>query len=119
MAKRLTPPTKVNFFSMVRDIAVASINKGQFPVAIVGTCFIIMLFRMPAERLFDVLTEMLHLLGEYHILGWVLTVILTIGWFISSRRQRKHFHSEMDRLTEERNHWQTKQLGGGKVQSSN
>jgi len=46
-----------------------------------------------------------------YYVGYGLSVVLTIGWFIHSRAQRKVITAEMKRIAEERNRYQRGQLG--------
>jgi hypothetical protein len=111
------PKAKVGLFQMMRDVFLASIAKGQFPIAIFGCALIIMVFRMPPEDLTKLAFRLVEAAERRATFGYVLFV-LTLGlWFVHSRFQRRKYGDEVARVSHERNECQKKLLGN-KVKSS-
>lgn len=115
MAKggRFTKPKTrdVGLWHMLRDVLVASINKGQFPAAILGLVLIVLLLRYPAQELPELVFQFLDRLADLSLLGYVLAAVLGLGWFVHARWQRRMLGGEIDRLAKERTIWQSKHLG--------
>ena len=91
---------------MIRDVLIASMNKGQFIPALVAISFITMLIRMPAEGVERLAFQILFHLEKWDLIGYVLTVMALSGWAFHAKWQRRVIHSEMERLSEERNRLQ-------------
>jgi hypothetical protein len=88
-----------NFWGMIRDIFVTSMNKGQFPVMVVGIIIIILVIKLPSNEAYNLLHEILLLFEKWHILGWILSLLFLVGWLFNVRRIRKIHSSEMDRVS--------------------
>lgn len=110
MAKGSTP-TKINFWQMVRDIFVASINKGQFPLACVFAVILVILIRISPEDLSKLVWRLLDDLESHKLLGYALFVVTLAGAFVHARFLRKMASGEMKRVSVERNILQAKVLG--------
>lgn len=102
---------------MMRDVLVASINKGQFPWAILAMIVISMIWRMPPEDVSKLAFHVLQALEQRTILGYAISFILAIGWFFHSRYQRRIITGELDRVANQRNRLQAQTLGN-RVKSS-
>jgi hypothetical protein len=94
---------KVNLWEMLRDVLVASMNKGQFPLAICGLIFIVMVLRMPPQDVSKLVFEIVEDVKEKYFVGDILAGVALVGWFIHAKWQRKLIHSEMERMATERN----------------
>ena len=115
MAKQ---PAKIGFWTMVRDVLIASMNKGQFPLAMVGMIVLTIIFKMPAEDVSRLAFQIITDLKAGYLLGYVLSIGSVSGWFIHARWQRRSITVEIDRLSGDRTRTQKQQLGTGKVKSS-
>ena len=115
--KQRSNSLKIGFWTMMRDVLVASMNKGQFPLALVGFIFIIMILKMPSEDVSKLMFAILDGVSAGYYLGYLLSFILLSSWFIHTRWQRRIITSEMARVTEERNRLQSDQVDGT-IQSS-
>jgi hypothetical protein len=111
MAKGKTHRSDANFFGMVRDVLIAAIGKGQLPVAIAGTVFIIMVLRMPPEDISKLAFQMLSDLREGYLVGDLLSVIFLISWYIHAKSQRRTITDEVDRMGKEKSKLQGDQIG--------
>jgi hypothetical protein len=102
---------QVGFWEMWRDVFIASMNKGQFPVALLGLIFITMIGKMPSSDVSKLAFEIVSDLKTGYLVGDVLAVIFALGWFFHAKWQRKLIHDEMRRIAEERNQAQQKSIG--------
>lgn len=109
---------KPNLWGMLRDIGVSSLNKGQFPIAIGGAIIIILIIKMPSEDASKLIFDLLSLFVRTHIIGWVLAFVLSIGWFLHVKSNRRIHTEEMRRVTDEKNRLQEILLSK-KLSSSN
>jgi hypothetical protein len=66
---------------MLRDVLVASINKGQFPIAMVGIIFLAMIVKMPDADVTKLAFQILDDLKTLHLLGYFLTLVVIILWY--------------------------------------
>jgi len=63
---------------MVRDVLVASLNKGQFPVAIIAAIVVVALWKMPGEEVARLAFEILNRLVDLSVLGWLGCILLAL-----------------------------------------
>jgi len=117
MGKKNKTPAKINFFRMVRDVFIASMSKGQFPLAITGIILMLMIIKMPSEDVSKLVFKLIDLTVNMKIIGYVISFFTTIGWYFHSKFQRRTFTDEINRISEERNELQ-KQLLGKRIKSS-
>lgn len=93
-------------------------NKGQFPIALVGLIFVIMILKMPSEDVSKLVFKLFDALIMRYIFGYVAAVVAIGGWFIHSKWQRRIITVEMKRIARERDKWQRQILGNSGLQSS-
>lgn len=103
---------------MMRDVLVASLNKGQFPIAILGVIVIIWLVRLPESDLSKLTFGTLNLFKSYYIGGYFSSIALALGWFYHSKRQRRMHTDEITRLSESRTELQERLLEMKKLPST-
>lgn len=116
--RKAVPQThRVGFFEMLQNVLIASINKGQFPLACVCLIVMVMALRMPPQDATDLITRILDLLQNGQLTGWVLAAGMLGTWVSHVRIQRARFMAELARVSEERNKAQNQALGGN-VRSS-
>jgi hypothetical protein len=109
--------TGAAFAVALRDILIASISKGQFPMVLCATVVLVIVLRMPPEDVSGLAFRILDAAERRAIGGYVLAAILLVAWIIHARYQRKQFRIEFDRISSERNDAQARVLGN-RVQSS-
>jgi hypothetical protein len=107
----------VGFYQMLRDVLIASINKGQFPWAILAMIVIAVIFRMPPDDVSKLAFRVLDALERGALLGYALAFFATAGWFFHSRYQRRIITVELNRMSKQRNQLQAHKLGN-KIRSS-
>jgi len=95
---------------MIRDVLIASINKGQFPLGIFGIIMIILALRLPSEEISKLAWAILNDVKQGQMIGNILFLITLGGWLTHARWQRKNITLEMKRVSDQRNQLQ-KELG--------
>ena len=109
----------IGMWETVRDVLMASMKTGQFPLALGGLIFIIIVIRMPSA---DVSKLMFDILSKVEPGGSLFGIPLSggclTGWFIHVRWQRKKFAGELERMAKVRNQVQEAKLGEKLIESS-
>ena len=108
---------KIGLWTMVRDVLVASLNKGQFPVALIAAIIIVALWRMPREEVGRLAFEVVDRLVDLSLVGWVGCALLALAWRGHAHRQRKLMMAEVDRIARERTRLQ-EEVHGAPLKSS-
>jgi hypothetical protein len=103
---------------MLRDVFIASINKGQFPLAIAGGLAALLILKMPPEDVSRLVFRIFEGLKHGWLAGYVISALSLGGWFFHARFQRRIINDEMTRISNERNKSQSKAMGGTKLPSS-
>lgn len=80
-----------------RDILVASINKGQFPLAILGLVAMSLIWRMPSEDVSKLVFRIVDGLERGMLLGYGLALVAFGGWYVHARYQRRLISVELSR----------------------
>jgi hypothetical protein len=105
------PPSRMsNWSGAVRDILVASLNKGQFPVAFALVILAIIFLRMPAKELSIFVFNVLDRFENNYIFGWFFFILSLFGWYFHNRYVVKVHCNEMDRVSTEKTDLQNKLL---------
>lgn len=102
----------VTLFQMLRDVLIASLNRGQFPIAVIGLIALIAVCRMPPADLTRLIFRLLDAAEAHEYGGYALTAATALSWAISGKRQRQKMAAEIERLSEERNRFQRIALDG-------
>jgi len=102
----------------LRDVLIASINKGQFPFAILGLVLLALIMRMPPEDVSKLVFRLLDGLERGSLLGYLLSLLFLAGWYVHARYQRRVISGEIARMAAERNMLQSKNLGQQRIKSS-
>jgi len=101
----------------VRDIVVASINKGQLPILGVISIFLVILIRIPPQDLSTILSKVIEHLVNNELWSYILLFIVCSGWFIHAKIMRTNFTRETNRMSAEKTKLQN-QLTKKKFKSS-
>lgn len=114
MAKRKKPvkqeAKKIGFNQMLRDVLIASMNKGQFPLAIIGLIVMFALYKMPAEDVSKLVFNYFQFFTANSMLGYGLFALTLAGWFFHAKWQRRKIAEEMERIGKEKSKWQKDKL---------
>jgi len=103
---------------MLRDVFVASIDKGQFPIAAVSVICLAMIIKMPDQEVARLVYRLLDEARSFCSLGWDLSMVIAAGGYRHSQSLRRHCAAELARVTSERNNLQKQALGSHRIRSS-
>lgn len=109
---------KIGLAQMLRDVFVASIEKGQFVPAIVGGLSALVILKMPGEDVSRLVFRLIESIESARILGYVFAAALATGWFWHARWQRRVIMEEMRRIGQQRTEAQSKAGLANKLKSS-
>lgn len=114
---RSQKPTKVSWAHAFRDIVLRALDRGQL-LPLTGFLFLIILvIRVPSEKIPDLFSSLVSRFADYSLLGWSLLPVSLFSWFMHAKYQRRRAAEELDRVCAERTHLQ-QQLSMRKIQSS-
>lgn len=100
-----------NFWGMLRDIIIASLNKGQFLVMGFWLIVFILILKLDSSEALNLLRAFKTLLVDLRILGWTLFGITIVGWYFISKSVRRSHYREMSRISDEKKSYQERNLG--------
>ena len=80
---------KVSLFEFLRDVLIASIEKGQFPAALIAIIALSMIWRMPPADIGKLVFRLLDVAQEAGLMGYVASVLCLFSWFRHARYQRR------------------------------
>ena len=122
MAKRRSTSTAHSFgaawATALRDVLIASINKGQFPFAILGLILLALIMKMPPDDVSRLVFRLVDGVERGSLFGYALSLFLLAGWYVHARYQRRVISQEIERMAAERNMLQGKNLGEQRIKSS-
>lgn len=101
---------KVSLFEFLRDVLIASMDKGQFPAALIAIIALSMIWRMPTADIGKLVFRLLDVAQEAGLMGYVASVLCLFSWFRHARYQRRFIAREMQRVSQERNQMQAREL---------
>jgi len=101
---------KVGFFEFLRDVLVASMSKGQFPAALIAMIVLSMIWRMPPADPSRLVIRLLDAAEQKSFFGYGASVLFLSGWFFHARYQRQLIERQMQRMSDERNQPQVREL---------
>ena len=102
---------------MVRDVLIASMNKGLFPLALPGIIFMLIIIKMPAEDVSKFAFNFIERLANNGFIGYIIAVVAIFGWYYHARWQRKSISREIKRIGQQKTRWQEQKLSK-KLESS-
>lgn len=102
---------------MVRDVLIAAMNKGQLPTLILMFIGGVIAWRLPPEDLSKLVSRIVGRLEDWTLVGWLLFILALVGWYLHSRKMRREFTGEYDRIGNEKSRLQ-QQVAGKKLASS-
>ena len=97
---------KTNGWDALIEIGIASINRGQIMIFILGLIMLFLVWRIPTEDIKPIIVLILNALKTYHILGWIGFSAGSTGWFVHSRYLRQLHTKEMKRVGDEKSSFQ-------------
>lgn len=111
MASKRTITLKINFWAALRDVMTHAMDKGQFPLAVVGALLALAIIKMPPEHSTTLLHRILDGLKTIHGASYALNAVLLAGWYFHAKWQRGSISIEMNRIGREKTQLQEKQTG--------
>jgi len=99
-AQKKSPP--IGWPQAVRDIVIASINKGQAPLLAVAAIVLLMIVKMSADQVNQLVHQVLLRFVDYSIVGWLLAATVAFCWWFHAQRTRKEFNLELARIGEQK-----------------
>jgi hypothetical protein len=79
---------RFGFAEMLRDVLLASMERGEFPHAMSGLIAILIVLRLPAEVMSTLIVKLLESLERRCIWGYVAAAILAVSWMLGRRQHR-------------------------------
>lgn len=95
-SSRAPAAARVGTAQAVRDVFIASINKGQFPFAIVGAIVLLLLIRIPENEIVPLIHWMVEAVGSLYYIGYLLFVMTVFAWYFHAQRIRHEFESQFE-----------------------
>lgn len=99
---------KTNIWDVIRDVLIASINKGQFPLALFSLIVVILVVKMDGDKATELIFRIFEELLSLRLLGWALSIILIAAWYRHARKLRRVFTEEVTRIANEKTALQQK-----------
>jgi len=115
--KKIKNYNNPNFWGMIQNVLIASLNKGQFIIGIFGIIVIILVIKLPSSDTKDLLVNFLEILKDWKFLGWFTSIIFAFGWYTSNKRLRKIYSEEFNRIGQEKTDLQNR-FGKNKLKTS-
>lgn len=101
----------VSWAEAVRDVLIASMNKGQLPVLAVSACVFLMIFRMPKEDVSVLASEIVARLVDWTLVGWATTIVISFCWWFQAKHARSEYTAELARIGEQKSRAQDAAAG--------
>ena len=96
---KLEPPqSRPNFWGMIQTLGIAAMNRGQLLWILVFVPIVILVSKLSEADASKLMEKLLDHFTIFHLGGWILSLVLLLGWFFSSRRQRKKFSTQLGEL---------------------
>lgn len=99
-----------NIWGMMRDIIIASMNKGLFIPAAIFLLLLILFLKLNSEDTRILLKEIFDIFTQWKTLGWVIALFSIIGWIYNTKYLRRIHAIEMRRIAEEKKLLQEKNI---------
>lgn len=115
--KKKKKPPSIGWPQAVRDIVIASMNKGQLPLLAVAAIMLFMIFKMSSDQVNALSLKIIERFSDYSLVGWVLAAVLTFFWWFHANKTRREFNSELARIGEQKSAAQ-QAASGRSLQSS-
>ncbi len=87
-----------NFWGMIQNVLIASLNKGQLMIGFVGMILLVMTIKMSSSDIKDVLKDVIVMAKDWHNAGWILLFIVTVSSAYLLRRARNLHDQQLKRL---------------------
>lgn len=78
-------PYRPNVWGLINIFLQRAITKGLLIPAMLFLIIIAVLFKIPNDQTIPFLKLVVHSCMDWHIIGWILSILLLIGWTINNR----------------------------------
>lgn len=95
---RAPAATKVSISQAIRDVFIASINRGQFPFAIFGAIVLLLVFKIPSGEVVPLIKWIASSLSGLSLVGYLLFVFSVFAWYFHVQRIRRELTTEIEAL---------------------
>lgn len=106
MAKKKSEST-VSWAHAVRDIVVASINKGQLPILGIFAIIMLLIYKLPTSDVMVLIKAIGEKLRNGEMVSYPLLVVVMLGWYFHARYTRKYHSEEYKRIGREKSELQS------------
>jgi hypothetical protein len=96
---------------MLRDVLVASMNKGQLPPVLLTLIILSLIWRMPSTDVGKLVFALVDGVKSGWLVGYIAAGASILGWYFHARYQRHLITGEMRRIANERSALQSQTLG--------
>lgn len=110
MVARQKQIRKVNFYGMLQHVLIASMNKGQFPIACITIIFLVLIFKLDSDGAIKIIEDLLTILVDLRYIGWGVALVIAIMWFFSIKFLRRMHSSEISRIAKEKSSLQQSKI---------
>lgn len=117
MSKSRSNRGTVGWAQAVRDIVVASINKGQLPILGLLSVILLIIWKMPPADMTEIAKGAFQDLKAGQYVAYLVCFLLICGWYAHTKGMRKQFSLEFERIGNEKSKLQS-DAAGAKFKSS-
>lgn len=110
MAKPKRYIQEVNFWAMMQNVLIASINKGQGLLFCVFFIVAILIIKIPSDEAVVLIRDLLKTFSEYCAFGWVLFILMVLVFVITFKVLRRSHSNEMSRISSEKTKLQKERI---------
>lgn len=103
---RSSKPAPVTTAQAVRDVLIKAMTTGQLVPITISIVLMIAAWRMPAEEIGKIANRILDGFVDHSLIGYILAVIIVLGWAWHAAMMRRCFSSEARRIGMEKTHHQ-------------
>jgi len=97
--KKYTPKNhQVTWAQAVRDVLIASMNRGQLPIIGVLSLFFLIIWKMPSEDATKLAFSILDSLRAGELVSYIVLSVVIMGWFFHAKIMRTNFSKEVQRI---------------------
>lgn len=90
-----------NFWGMWQNILIAALQKGQFLIGLSGLIIIVSLLKMKPEDIANIYKELFGILKSFYLVGWLLTLLVVILWYIFAKKASKIHAGQINKLLDD------------------
>lgn len=117
-SKNRNNPYRPNVWGWLRDVLIASMDRGQLPGMTIAVILIILFIRYPSDEIPELIDKLLNISNLNRILGWIVAGVVVFGGYLVTRWLKITHTKEIQRISDEKKELQ-QQLSNNKLPTSN